>query len=238
MKIALIGYGKMGKTIESIAIARGHSIISRLHSKSGETDWNGISNADVAIEFSRPEVALENFNKCLALNVPVVTGTTGWYNEMTKVKKLVLDANGAFFWASNFSVGVNLFWHINKKLAELMNGHRDYKPSMIEIHHTQKLDEPSGTAITTAEQIIDANTQYTEWTLDEGNTFASDIYIKAIREGDVKGTHVVKYESDIDSIELKHEAKSRDGFALGALLAAEFLNGKKGYYTMEDMLRT
>ena len=236
MKIAIIGYGKMGKTIESVAIKRGHSIVARLDSKSDAKSWGSISLADIAIEFSRPEAAIENYKKCLDLKVPLVTGTTGWYEQMELIRQKVQNSDGSFFWASNFSIGVNLFWQINKKLAALMNSHKEYKASMIEIHHTQKLDEPSGTAITTAEQIINSLDGYTNWTLEKDGIKDSEISIEAIREGDVKGTHIVRYENDIDLIELKHAAKSREGFAIGSVLAAEFLICKKGFFTMTDML--
>lgn len=238
MKIALIGYGKMGKTIESIAMKRGHTIVARIHSKSDHTDWESIREADVAIEFSRPEAAIDNIKRCLSHQISIVTGTTGWYDSLDEVEHLVKQSNGAFFWASNFSVGVNLFWQINEKLAELMNGHIEYKPSMVEIHHTQKLDEPSGTAIATAEQLIHSLDSYTDWNLGNQASSPSAIPIQALREGDVKGTHVVRYESYIDLIELKHAAKSREGFAIGSVLAAEFLFGKQGCYTMSDMLNS
>lgn len=236
MKIALIGYGKMGKTIEKLADLRGHEIYARLTSNATDAEWDAVASADVAIEFTRPNAALTNFMKCFELGVPLVTGTTGWYNDMVSVESAVKSSNGAFFWASNFSVGVNLFWKLNEKLANLMNEHRDYTPSMIEIHHTQKLDEPSGTAITTANQMIAELEAFTNWKLVNEQPNTSDIPIQAIREDDVKGTHIVRYESEVDIIELKHEAKSREGFALGSIIAAEFLLGKSGVFTMNDLL--
>jgi 4-hydroxy-tetrahydrodipicolinate reductase len=237
MKIGLIGYGKMGKIIEEIAIDRGHEIVARLTSTAADQDWEELNAADVCIEFTRPESALANFNRCLENGISVVTGTTGWYAQMESVKTKYNKEDGSFFWASNFSIGVNLFWQINKKLAELMALQPSYTSSMIEIHHTQKLDEPSGTAITTANQIIERIPAYTDWKLDSEPHTTSDLIIESHREGDVKGTHIVNYDSDVDRIQIMHEAKSRKGFALGAVLAAEFLNGKNGWFTMEDMLR-
>lgn len=236
MKIGLFGYGKMGKTIERIAIDRGHEIVCKITSKSTEAEKNDLKKADVIIEFTRPESALENFNFCLEHGLKTVTGTTGWYAQKAALKQQCDQTDGTFFWASNFSIGVNLFWEVNKKLASLMADYPAYKVSLDEIHHTQKLDEPSGTAITTAEQIIAALPNVTDWKLSEDNPTDQDLSITSFREGDVKGTHIVKYESEVDKIELKHEAKTREGFAMGAVLAAEFVQDKKGFLTMSDLL--
>lgn len=236
MKIGLFGYGKMGKTIERIAIDRGHEIVCKITSKSTEAEKNELKKADVIIEFTRPESALENFNFCLGHGLKTVTGTTGWYDNKSQVKEKCNQADGTFFWASNFSIGVNLFWEVNKKLAALMADYPAYKVSMDEIHHTQKLDEPSGTAISTAEQIIAENPELDHWKLSTDQPSKRDLSITSFREGDVKGTHIVKYESEVDKIELKHEAKTREGFALGAVLAAEYTADKKGFLTMSDLL--
>ncbi|HAW19053.1 MAG TPA: 4-hydroxy-tetrahydrodipicolinate reductase [Flavobacteriales bacterium] len=237
MKIALVGYGKMGKTIEQIAIDKGHSVGPILDRNSSDSAWTTIQSADVVIEFTAPASALENYERLLKLGVPIVTGTTGWYDQIDLVKEMVAKHNGSFFWASNFSIGVNLFWEINQRLAALMSKHPSYAASMTEIHHTQKLDEPSGTAITTAEQITNVHPNYRSWKLTSEGVDQGDLPIDAQREGDVKGTHIVRFDSNVDQIELSHKAKSRDGFALGAILAAEFLSSKKGFYTMSDMLR-
>lgn len=226
----------MGKTIEKIAQERGHEIIACIDSKSSENDLLKLKETDVVIEFTRPEAALENFLFAMKNQIKLVTGTTGWYDRMQEVKHMVKQHDGSFFWASNFSIGVNLFWEINKKLASLMADYPQYKASIEEIHHTQKLDEPSGTAITTAEQIIARNSQINNWKLSYNDPLSTDLIIKSIREGDVKGTHMVKYESTVDQIELKHEAKTREGFALGAVIAAEFLAQKNGFYTMNNLL--
>jgi 4-hydroxy-tetrahydrodipicolinate reductase len=236
MKIGIIGYGKMGKIIEQIAIKRGHTVAAKVTRQSTIQEWSVLEGADVCIEFTRPKSAIQNYSWCIDRNLPIVTGTTGWYDDMDKVKTLVNEKGASFFWASNFSIGVNLFWQVNKRLTELMAEHGDYKPSMTEIHHTQKLDEPSGTAITTAHQIIEQSNNLSSWKLTKDNPGESDLPIEALRESDVKGTHIVKYESPIDTIELKHAAKTREGFALGAVIAAEFLADKKGFFGMDDLL--
>lgn len=236
MNIGIIGYGKMGRAIEAIAEERGHTIVSRLTTNSTDEEWDALNEADVCIEFTSPASALENIKYCMENGFPVVTGTTGWYDHMDKVQRWQDKYKGAFFWASNFSIGVNLFWQINKKLAALMNDYPDYTVSIEEIHHTEKKDAPSGTAITTAEQILQHIPDLNGWKLTENNPDGDEIEIISKRQGDVKGSHKVIYESDIDRLELVHEAKSRDGFALGAILAAEFLMDKKGFFTMEDML--
>ena len=230
MKIALLGYGKMGKEIEKIALERGHEIVLR---KTEYNDYSGLEHADVAIDFSIPTAATENISTCFEHNIPVVSGTTGWlehYNDMTA---LCEEKNGAFLYGSNFSVGVNLFFELNSYLAKFMANIKEYKVSMEEIHHTQKLDAPSGTAISLAQGII-AETDYKQWTMDNANE--NEIYIDAKRIEDVPGTHSVFYKSSVDEIEIKHTAFSRQGFALGAVIAAEWILGKKGIFTMKDVL--
>lgn len=230
MKIALLGYGKMGKEIEKIALERGHEIVLR---KTEYNDYSGLEHADVAIDFSIPTAATENISTCFEHNIPVVSGTTGWlehYNDMTA---LCEEKNGAFLYGSNFSVGVNLFFELNSYLAKLMANIKEYKVSMEEIHHTQKLDAPSGTAISLAQGII-AETNYEQWTMDSAKE--NQIYIDAKRIEDVPGTHSVFYKSSVDEIEIKHTAFSRQGFALGAVIAAEWILGKKGIFTMKDVL--
>ena len=230
MKIALLGYGRMGKEIEKIALERGHEIVLR---KTEYNDYSGLEHADVAIDFSIPTAATENISTCFEHNIPVVSGTTGWlehYNDMTA---LCEEKNGAFLYGSNFSVGVNLFFELNSYLAKLMANIKEYKVSMEEIHHTQKLDAPSGTAISLAQGII-AETNYEQWTMDSAKE--NQIYIDAKRIEDVPGTHSVFYKSTVDEIEIKHTAFSRQGFALGAVIAAEWILGKKGIFTMKDVL--
>lgn len=230
MKIALLGYGKMGKEIERIALERGHEIVLR---KTTNTDFNGLNQADVAIDFSIPTAATENISTCLNHNIPVVSGTTGWLENYNDMVALCTEKNGAFLYGSNFSVGVNLFFELNSYLAKLMSKVKEYNVSMEEIHHTQKLDAPSGTAISLANGII-AETDYQEWTLD--NAQNNQIHIDAKRIADVPGTHSVFYKSSVDEIEIKHTAFSRQGFALGAVVAAEWIVGKKGIFTMKDVL--
>lgn len=230
MKIALLGYGKMGKTIEKLAEEKGHQIVARVSSNS---DFTELQKADVSIDFSIPEAAVKNIITCFELGIPVVSGTTGWLDQFDDVLKACNSRNGSFIYASNFSVGVNLFFELNKKLAEMMAKHRDYTVDIEEIHHTQKLDSPSGTAISLAKDLIEKS-DYSGWKLD--NAQHNEIPIKALRIEDVKGTHIVSYRSAIDTLSIKHEAHSREGFALGAILAAEWLHGKKGVYTMKDVL--
>lgn len=230
MKIALLGYGRMGKEIEKIALERGHEIVLR---KTEDNDYSGLEHADVAIDFSIPTAATENISTCFNHNIPVVSGTTGWlehYNDMTA---LCEEKNGAFLYGSNFSVGVNLFFELNSYLAKLMANIKEYNVSMEEIHHTQKLDAPSGTAISLAQGII-AETDYKQWTMETAQE--NEIYIDAKRIEDVPGTHSVFYKSAVDEIEIKHTAFSRQGFALGAVIAAEWILGKKGIFTMKDVL--
>lgn len=230
MNIALLGYGKMGKTIEKLALEKGHKIVAKVSSSKESSD---LQNADVAIDFSIPEAAVTNITTCFDLGIPVVSGTTGWIDDYEKVLNLCQSRNGSFIYASNFSIGVNLFFELNKKLAEMMAKHKSYKIEIEEIHHTQKLDAPSGTAISLAKDIIE-KADYKNWKLDTAS--ADEIAIKALREEDVKGTHTVSYTSEVDSISIKHEAHNREGFALGALLAAAWLKDKKGIYTMKDVL--
>ena len=230
MKIALLGYGKMGKEIEKIALERGHEIVLR---KTEDNDYSGLELADVAIDFSIPTAATENISTCFNYNIPVVSGTTGWLERYDEMVVLCNEKNGAFLYGSNFSVGVNLFFELNSYLAKLMANIKEYNVSMEEIHHTQKLDAPSGTAISLAQGII-AETDYKQWTMDNANT--NEIYIDAKRIEDVPGTHSVFYKSTVDEIEIKHTAFSRQGFALGAVIAAEWILGKKGIFTMKDVL--
>ncbi len=230
MKIALLGYGKMGKVIERIALERGHEIVLK---KDEFNTYEGLSNADVAIDFSVPMAAVENISSCFHANVPVVSGTTGWLEHYDEMIALCQEKKGGFISSSNFSLGVNLFFELNDYLAKIMAPYTSYSVAMEEIHHTQKLDAPSGTAISLAKGVIE-NSAYTNWTLDTPNT--NEIHIEAVRTADVPGTHTVTYNSEIDSIEIKHTAHNREGFALGAVIAAEWLAGKQGVFTMKDVL--
>lgn len=233
MKIALFGYGKMGKEIEQIALQRGHEIVLKIKG----TEEYDISQADIAIDFSIPNAALSNIVSCFRNNVPVISGTTGWLDDFDKAIDVCKENNGSFIYASNFSIGVNIFFELNKQLAKMMNSQKEYSINVEEIHHTKKLDTPSGTAITLAEGIIN-NTSKRDWQLKERQTQidAGTIPIEAKRILDVPGTHIISYESQIDSIEIKHTAHNRKGFALGAVIAAEWLNNKIGIYTMKDVL--
>ena len=235
MNIAILGYGKMGKVIEEIATQRGHSITLKVNKTNLDFDLELLRDCDVAIEFSSPESAIGNINKCFDASVPVVVGTTGWYAEFNTVQERCISENKGLLYATNFSVGVNIFYEINKKLAALMDANSQYDVALEETHHTQKLDAPSGTAISIAEGIIDNLDRKDSW---KNDTIVSEneLAIESIRTEDVPGTHVVKYESDIDVVEIKHEAKNRNGFAFGAVLAAEYINGKNGIFTMKDVL--
>ena len=237
MKIALIGYGKMGQEIEKIAKSRGHSIVSVIDINSmSEMDSSIFKTADVAIEFTTPHTALNNYKKCFSAKIPVVSGTTGWLEHIEEVKTACEKEGQTFFYASNFSLGVNIFFALNKYLAKMMNNFPDYNIKMEEIHHIHKLDAPSGTAITLAEDIMAENSTKERWNLEiEENK--SDLAIHCIREGEVPGIHEIIYESSVDTIHIKHDAKSRQGFALGAVLAAEFVLGKTGFLGMNDMLK-
>ncbi|WP_338731098.1 4-hydroxy-tetrahydrodipicolinate reductase [Mangrovimonas cancribranchiae] len=230
MKIALLGYGKMGKTIEKIALSRGHDIVI----KTSDEDGYDISQADVAIDFSVPNAAFYNIVNCFKHNVPVISGTTGWLQNYDKAVELCEENKGAFIYASNFSLGVNIFFELNKNLARMMSQLREYDVSMEEVHHTQKLDAPSGTAITLAEDIISEHADYTEWKLESG--LEGVIPITAKRIENVPGTHSIDYKSEVDTINITHTAHSRQGFALGAVVAAEWLLGKTGVFTMKDVL--
>ena len=236
MKIALIGYGKMGKEIEAAAILRGHSIVLKVDSKnaSSYTDQE-LTMADIAIEFSQPAMAMDSILRCLSLDLPIVVGTTGWYEKLNDVKQLVLQKKQAFLYASNFSIGVNLFFELNKQLATLMKEQKEYSVGIQEIHHLQKLDSPSGTAITLAEDLLLQFPQKNNWA-NTKITEKETIGIESLRMEGVPGTHTIQYNSEIDSIEIKHTAHNRKGFALGSVIAAEWLNGKKGFYTMRDVL--
>lgn len=237
MKIALIGYGKMGKAIEKIALAKGHSISVIVDSQHPIETIN-VEEIDVAIEFTRPEYAVKHINFCLSKQIPIVVGTTAWQKELLQVTESTIKQNGSLIHASNFSIGVNLFFEMNKKLANLMSTHTNYKLSIEEIHHTQKLDKPSGTAISLAEGIIDNNVNLSNWKLAEPHqsNLDSEILIHSIREENIPGTHAIYYDSFDDSIQFKHVAHTRDGFALGALIAAEWIINKKGIFTMQDVL--
>jgi 4-hydroxy-tetrahydrodipicolinate reductase len=234
MKIALIGYGKMGKIIERLAISRGHEIVS-IYNSQKPFKGNEECTADVAIEFTRPDTVVEHIKKAIGQKLPIVVGTTAWSKSQEEIFELVSQTQGSLLYASNFSVGVNIFQQLTEKLAQLIESQAQYTLRIEETHHLQKLDTPSGTAVTLAEGIIANNTNYNEWQL--GNEVLSNqISIVAHREPDVPGTHEVFATSTIDTITLSHEAHSREGFALGAILAAEFLLGKQGVFTMKDVL--
>lgn len=238
MKIALIGYGKMGQTIERIALERGHEIVARINS-SNSISQTDLSLADVAIEFTRPELAAGHIRFCSRLNLPVVVGTTGWYDELDDVRAIIEQTTGALLYASNFSIGVTIFFEINKRLAQLMQGNQNYSAAIEEIHHLQKLDSPSGTAITLANGILENNADYVSWVLGEEkepHTTDGQLGITSYRKPEVPGTHVITYKSAIDTIQISHEAHNREGFALGSVVAAEWLFGKKGVFTMNDVL--
>ena len=235
MKIALIGYGKMGKTIEQIALQRGHQIVSIIDiNNTADFDSEAFRCADVAIEFTTPATALNNYMRCFAANVPVVSGTTGWLDHLDEVKAKCEQEGKTFFYASNFSVGVNIFFALNRYLAKVMNNFPAYDVRMTEVHHIHKLDAPSGTAITLAEGILEQIDRKERWTLETAEQ-PTDLPIHAIREGEVPGIHEIVYESEADTISIKHDAKSRAGFALGAVIAAEFTAGKKGFLGMNDL---
>jgi 4-hydroxy-tetrahydrodipicolinate reductase len=230
MKIALLGYGKMGKVIERIALERGHEIVLK---KDHDNTFEGLLNADVAIDFSVPDSAVGNISECLNNGIPVISGTTGWLADYPKMVSLCEEKNGSFIYASNFSLGVNVFFELNEYLAKMMANLKQYNVSMEEIHHTQKLDAPSGTAITLAEGVI-KHSDYANWTLE--TPISNEIHIEAKRIENVPGTHSIFYDSEVDQIEIKHTAHSREGFALGAVVAAEWLVGKKGVFNMKDVL--
>lgn len=230
MKIALLGYGKMGQVIERIALERGHEIVLQ---KTEHDTFDGLEKADVAIDFSAPDAAVSNISACLNNGIAIVSGTTGWLEHYHEMAQLCEEKKGAFIYGSNFSLGVNIFFELNSYLAKLMSNLKQYSVSMEEIHHTQKLDAPSGTAITLAKDII-ANSDYSSWALESAKE--DEIFIDAKRIENVPGTHSVFYKSEIDEIEIKHTAHSREGFALGAVVAAEWLLGKQGVFSMKDVL--
>lgn len=236
MKIALIGYGKMGHMIEGIAVERGHEIVLTVNIENiGDLNEENLSKADVAIEFTGPDSAFDNVKKCLDYGVPVVSGSTGWNDKLVEAKRICKEKNGGFLHASNFSVGVNIFFQVNKLLAKLMGSQPEYDVSLKEIHHTQKLDAPSGTAVTLAEQVLENIDRKKNW-VNKDSSAPEELSIISDRIDPAPGTHFVKYTSEVDDIEIIHTAHSRKGFALGAVLAAEFLAGKKGVFNMDDVL--
>ena len=237
MKIALIGYGKMGKTIERIAKERGHEIVSIIDvDNTDDFDSDAFKSAEVAIEFTAPQVALSNYRRAFASGVAVVSGTTGWTDELPALKKEIQEGNKTLFWSSNFSLGVNVFMAVNKYLAGIMNQFPTYNVEMTEVHHIQKLDAPSGTAITLAEDILEKLDRKNTW-VKETQTSPSEMAVKSIREGQVPGIHTIRYESEVDSITITHDTKNREGLALGAVVAAEYTAGKNGFLGMKDMLK-
>ena len=238
MKIALIGYGKMGREVEQIALQRHHSIALKISDTNLQNfTIENLKQCDIAIEFSTPQSAVSNFETCFAASIPVVCGTTGWYEMLNNVKSLCEQRNASFLYASNFSMGVNMLFELNKKLASMMNQVSGYHPAITEIHHIHKKDKPSGTAITLAKGIIENLGTIEKYALDKSAAGLNEVNIECIREDEVVGTHFVKYTSDIDSIQISHEAYSRKGFAAGAVLAAEWLKDKKGFYEMNDFVK-
>lgn len=230
MKIALLGYGKMGKSVEQAALKKGHQIVLRISDDIGKYN---LSQADVAIDFSLPKVAFKNITTCFDQGIPVVSGTTGWLNQYDEAVAACQASGGAFLYASNFSLGVNLFFELNRKLAQLMEPFTDYEASVEEIHHIHKLDAPSGTAITLAEQLLEHSRKKT-WALDKAGS--DELLITAKRQDEVPGTHTISYDSCVDRISIEHKAYNREGFAKGAVLAAEWIHGKQGVFTMKDVL--
>jgi len=239
MKIAIIGYGKMGHVIEQIAKQRGNEVVLILDALINPQDFTAenLRKADVAIEFTRPDAAFDNYIKCFNAGIPVVSGTTGWLEKLPEVQRICKEEGKTFFYSSNYAIGVNIFFRVNKFLAKLMNHYSDFDISMQEIHHIHKLDKPSGTAITIAEGILENVERKDSWTLDNKPT-DKQIYIDVVREGEVPGTHTVNYTSPIEDITITHTSHNRNGLALGAVLAAEFLVGKpSGFYTMDDLMQ-
>ncbi len=236
MRILILGYGKMGKAIEEIAEERGHTIEHKININNTQAlKFIDSSQIDVAIEFSQPDSAFENISYCLNNNIPVVSGTTGWLEKKPEVEALCTEKEGAFFYASNFSLGVNIFFKLNEMLAKMMEQQAGYKTQLVEVHHTEKLDSPSGTAITLAEGIIDNLSAKNKW-VNESSDQEDVIPIISKREPNVPGTHIIKYTSDVDEIEITHTARSRTGFALGAVLVAEWILDKKGVLSMDDFM--
>ena len=235
MKIALLGYGKMGKEIEAIALQRHHAIVLKVdETNSTSITKADLQQADVAIEFSTPHTVISNIKKCLNAQLPIVIGTTGWYDLFKDIENECQQKNGTIFHSTNFSLGVNIFMKVNSYLAELMNKYTNYDVSLEEIHHIHKLDKPSGTAITLANQVLDKIERKKNWSIT--NTDSQTLFIKDVREGEVPGTHIIKYTSAVDDIEIMHKAHNRQGFALGAIIAAEYICDKKGIFTMENLI--
>ncbi len=235
MKVALLGYGKMGHEVEKIAVEHKHSIGLIIDNENDWTEKAGqLKECDVAIEFSMPAIALKNISRCFDVGIPIVVGTTGWYDQFQIISDLCISSNNTLFYASNYSIGVNIFFDINRRLASLLENYPMYSPSMVEIHHTQKLDAPSGTAITLAYGIIEANSRYSKYTGTK--PLPGEIPVQSIREGNAPGTHTITWNSEFDQISLTHEAKDRRGFAIGAVMAAEWIQNRHGVFTMKDML--
>ncbi|RZL13729.1 MAG: 4-hydroxy-tetrahydrodipicolinate reductase [Pedobacter sp.] len=242
MKIALLGFGKMGQIIERFALERGHEIVLKITADNlADLNVSNLKKADVAIDFSAPDAAVDNIYKCFEASLPIVVGTTGWYGELQKIKNDCLASNNTLLYGSNFSIGVNLFFHLNRVLAKLMNNYPAYDVQVEEIHHTQKLDAPSGTAMTIAEDIIESVERKAEWLNEVVGTPIPDVIkneqllIESHRIENVPGTHTVVYSSEVDDIEIKHTAHNRAGFALGAVVAAEWLQNKQGFYNIADV---
>jgi len=238
MNIALIGYGKMGKAIEEIAISRGHSVVVKFNSQN-PLESSQLRTTDVAIEFSQPDLALKHIKLCADGQIPIVVGTTAWEEHLPEIINHIEKREASLIYSSNFSIGVNLFFEMNKHLAKLMNDKTDYVASITEIHHTHKIDAPSGTAVTLAKDLISNHPAYSSWKLtgQSENMEKSDLPISAIREENVPGTHLISYTSEIDTLTIEHQAHNRKGFALGAVIAAEFIHKKQGVYTMSDILK-
>ncbi len=238
MKIALIGYGKMGHAIERIAVARGHEIVCTIDAdNTADFDSDAFKSADVAIEFSTPATAVDNYRKAFQRGVKVVSGTTGWIKQLPEIKALCESGAGTLFWTSNFSLGVNIFFAVNRYLAAIMGGFPQYTPSLEEIHHIHKLDHPSGTAITLAQGIIEEDPAVVAW--KEADDVQSDtLKVTAVREGEVPGTHIIRWDSEVDTLTIEHRAKSREGFALGAVVAAEWAASRTGWLTMDEMMHS
>ena len=238
MNIALIGYGKMGKAIEEIAISRGHSVVVKFNSQN-PLESSQLRTTDVAIEFSQPDLALKHIKLCADGQIPIVVGTTAWEEHLAEIINHIDKREASLIYSSNFSIGVNLFFEMNKHLARLMNDKTDYVASITEIHHAQKIDAPSGTAVTLAKDLISNHPTYSSWKLigQSENMEKSDLQISAIREENVPGTHLISYTSEIDTLTIEHQAHNRKGFALGAVIAAEFIHKKQGVYTMSDILK-
>jgi 4-hydroxy-tetrahydrodipicolinate reductase len=238
MNIALIGYGKMGKAIEEIAISRGHSVVVKFNSQN-PLESSQLRTTDVAIEFSQPDLALKHIKLCADGQIPIVVGTTAWEEHLAEIINHIDKREASLIYSSNFSIGVNLFFEMNKYLARLMNDKTDYVASITEIHHAQKIDAPSGTAVTLAKDLISNHPTYSSWKLtgQSQNMEKSDLPISAIREENVPGTHLISYTSEIDTLTIEHKAHNRKGFALGAVIAAEFIYKKQGVYTMSDILK-